>query len=473
MVGTTGYRWSLGWYGVPVLLAVGLLLFTGYAGLNGQDAHDYLHITQSYSDWFGGGNRPMMVEHPHGFSFAGSVLAKIVGDELLALRLLCAGALITIVVVMRRALIRVFGKDGSVDAFVLIGLALSPFLLRYSLIVLSDLPAIALMVIAFVCTCRWIEDGRVGRLLAAMLFSALACSVRFAVVPIVGVLALAWIYGPQHGRRVRLIIGILGMVIGIVLMLIMLPPDRIAGMVALRPLEDLSVLNLFRRELISDDGVLHYRFPNLVYVFSIVVHPGFIPIGVLLLPFVRRADLGYTHAKLALVIAIGYLLFVGCMPFQNDRVLLLAQPFVVLLLFPAFMRAWDFLGLKGINAKWVMVVIILVQSALFVRATLPFAQQADVERDLADRVIALGARHVYTHGMGAAFRTYCPAVEVTELWYGELSAFGSGAVIVVDEQNLFGQWQGRPPYINYEKAKEQGIDPVEIRRNGWVISRVR
>ena len=45
------------------------------------------------------------------------------------------------------------------------------------------------------------------------------------------------------------------------------------------------------------------------------------------------------HARLALGMVVVYLFFIGGLPFQNDRVLLFVQPFVVLLLFPAFVRA--------------------------------------------------------------------------------------------------------------------------------------
>jgi hypothetical protein len=354
-------------------------------------------------------------------------------------------------------------------------------------VVMSDIPAIALLSISFLCTVRWIMDQRATWLVGALLAAATALSVRLAATPVVMLLAVAWVHGGPLGRkwRWRIALGVLVIMALSALFAFMINDQRSA--LAASPLTEWSPLNLFRRELHSDDGVLRYAVPNIVYVLSVLVHPGFIPMGVLLLPFFRRADLRPVHAQVALLVLIGYLLFIAGMPFQNDRVLLMAQPFAVVLLFPAFTRAMAFLAERGIRPAlsartersrggvegWAVIVLLLVQTGLFVRATLPFLHQARVERELADRVVALHPHRVYTHGMGAAFTTWCPGVEVTELWYSVVGRFESGALIVVRPDNLAAQWVGLPPAINWQRAQMQGLDPVGEHPDGWLLLRVR
>lgn len=459
--------------GLPVLLAWAWVQASGYRGLNGQDAHDYLHIAQALEAWSEGGARPVMAEHPHGYPIAGAVLGKALGSPLRGLRLLSMVALLGIVFAFRAVLRRAFPGSQWIDPFLLLAFAASPFLLRYSLVVMSDVPAIALLALAFLCTVRWTTNGRAMWLAGAVCAALLALSMRLAAAPVVLLLAVAWVHGASPGRTWRWRIAIGLVVIGAVAALLTVPMDDLRTAIAHSPLAEWSPLNLFRRELTSDDGVLRYAVPNSVYVLSVVVHPGFVPMGVLLMPFVRRGDLRGAHAQVALLVLVGYLLFIAGMPFQNDRVLLMAQPFAVVLLFPAFTRAVEWIGARGFRPAWAVIAMLLVQAGLFVRATMPFIHQAEVERALADRVRASGAQHVYTHGMGAAFGTLCPGVEVTELWYGTIDRFAPGALIVVKPDNLTAQWQGLPPAINWERAQAQGLERVGDHPEGWVLLRVK
>jgi hypothetical protein len=229
---------------------------------------------------------------------------------------------------------------------------------------------------------------------------------------------------------------------------------------------------LLRRELVSDDGILRYVLPNGFYVLSVFGHPGFLPLGLLLLPFLQRSDLAPLHARLALGVVVVYLLFIGGLPFQNDRVLLFAQPFVALLLFPAFVRALEWASARGLLGYKLVAPVMVVQAVLFIRAMLPFVQQGAVERDLTALVVALNPSRVYTHGMGAAFDIGCPNAMVTELWYGDIEVFEPGALFVVRPSDLAEQWVGRPPLDNWRRARSQGVQVLLERSDGWTIARV-
>ncbi|MBK8340725.1 MAG: glycosyltransferase family 39 protein [Flavobacteriales bacterium] len=459
--------------GAPLLLAWAWMHWSGYQGLNGQDAHDYLRIAKAWAAWGQGGTRPVMAEHPHGYPMLGAAIGKVFGSELWGLRILSAAGLVLLLVVFHNLLYRAFPEARWIGPFLLLGFAVAPFLLRYALVVMSDVPAIALLALSFHATVRWIAQHRAMWLLVAVCAAALAVCMRLAAVPMVLLLAVAWVQGGSEGRVVRWRIAIAALAVGGLVLWWALPLQRIQAAIAGSPLAEWSLLNLFRREQVSDDGVLRYAVPNIAYVLGVAVHPGFLPMGPLLLPFLRRRDLYPAHARLALVLLAGYLLFIAGMPFQNDRVLLMAQPFALVLLFPTFERAMDFLLAKGIRAGWVVMVLALVQSGLFVRAILPFMHQAQVERELADRIADLRAPRIYTHGMGAALHTWCPGTPVTELWYKEIDRFEAGAIILVRPANLTAQWTGLPPAVNWQRAQAQGVETLAHHPDGWVICRVR
>jgi len=460
---------------VPAILAVVWVSAMGYQGLNGQDGHDYLQIAKAWQAWLGGAERPLMVEHPHGYPILGALLGQMIGP-LLALRIVSLVGFLVLIRVMSILLkTEEKGEEGT-DSDVafwltLLGVSLAPFMLRYAMTTMSDVPAVALVVFAFYMVIRWQRTRKPIQLMQMGLALTCALTVRLAVAPValimVGAVLAIWLKPIVPTRRMLLAIGLLG--IAAIVLVEML---RQQGMLHGTPLAEWSALNWFRRELHSDDGTLNYMFPNIVYALGVCVHPGQFPLGLALLPFFRWRDLRTTLGSLASAVALGYVLFVAGLPFQNDRVMLLAQPFTVLIFLPAFERSLVWLSERKVRPWLVLSTLAFVQIALFVRATTPFIRQAEVERSIANYMEQLQPRHLYTHGMGAALRTYLPTTIVTELWYDELVDIKPGSFIVVHPANLEEQWQGLPAYANWQRLQEHGAMPILQRPDGWLIARL-
>ena len=444
----------------------------GYHGLNGQDTHDYLRIARTWTAWMAGAPRPVMVEHPHGYPMAGAMLGMVVGSEHLALRIISAGAMLVLLLLVRGLLRRSFPGSARIDLLVLLALGTSPFLLRYSLMVMSDIPSTVLVFTTYVCAVRWWIDQRVQWLIAALVAAGLAITVRLAVAPMLMALALILIHGESKGRMGRWLFVAATTAVCCAVLLLNVPLEEVWGILMRSPLGEWSPMNLIRRDFRLDDGDLHYTVPNIGYVISVFGHPGFLLMGAGLLPFLRRSDLRPVHARIAAFLVVCYLLFIGGMPFQNFRMLVLAQPLVAVLLFPAFARAWGWLQAKGLRLSWFVGVLLLAQAGLLARAMAPFVHQASIERDLAAQVNALRPARVYTHGMGGALNTYCPDVAVTELWYGVIVRFDPGSLVLVRPANLEEQWEGLPPAINWERAIQQGTDQLMTHQDGWILVRV-
>lgn len=455
---------------VPIVVAFTWVSVSGYQGLNGQDAHDYYRIARAWQAYLvEGGERPIMAEHPHGYPILGAVFGLVVGP-LWALRIISVLAFAGVVIILDRSLRH--GEGGAISrTYLLFGIALSPFLLRYALTTMSDVLALVFTTAAFCSALTWIRDRGYAALIGMVGFLALALSVRLAVAPI-AVLLVLFVAGERAAARIGPRMVAIISFIAVVAVSILAAAMQRNGVLLGTPLAEWTPLNLFRRDLISDDGVLHYMFPNILYALGVVIHPGQFTIGLFVIPFFRWNDLKDPPTRLAAILLGGYLLFVAGMPFQNDRVLLLALPFTVVLFHLAFLRAYGALRASFTRPGMLLLVVACVQCALFVRAMVPFIHQARVEKELSALANQLSPHHLYSHGMGAALSTYCPDVPVTELWYAEIDTFERGAVIVVHPEGLAAQWTGRFPAINWEKARRAGAIPVFQRHDGWVIARV-
>ncbi len=442
----------------------------GYEGLNGQDGHDYLRMAHAWSSSWAGGQRPLMVEHPHGYPLFGALLGRLLGSELLALRSISAAALLFLVHTMVRVLRTSNAHSITERWWPVIGLALAPFMLRQSLTVMSDLPALALCVAAFEQVLGWERSRRLFPLMMAVALFVLAVSFRLAAIPFALVAAswcvVRWI-GVFKGAAFLLLC------VAVLLSLVVFTGGSPKDLLHALPLGDWSVRNMFHRVHHSDDGTLSYALPNIVRVWAVFIHPGSMPLGALLLAFARREDLRSTHVRSALWFVLGYVLFVAGMPYQNDRVLLMAQPFVWVALAPAFGRIGQRLQRTKQIAKPLGALLLIALVGLCWRAVDPFAAQARRERWLVATACATDASRIYTHGMGAACGTYCPRLRTTELWYGTISSFESGALVLVQPAELADQWLGTPPAINWESAQRQGLSAAVALDGGWVLARVR
>jgi hypothetical protein len=454
-----------------------LLVFAwsgGYEGVNGQDGHDHWRLARAWMDWWLGGARPRMAEHPHGYPFLGALVGMSGMGALAGLRVVSLVAFVVLVLVARSILVQRHGptSGATVDRYLLVTLATSPFLLRYSATVMSDVTAMALLLGALAMALRWLRTGRIAAALWCVLLGAWALWVRMAAAPVLLVLGLALVVGPLKGRGLRVKwVGSLS-VAGIVVFLATGLVDMGNGQLWV-PLADWSPMNALSRVQRSDDGELHYLLPNFIYVLKVFVHPAFLLLGAALIWFMRREELRHPMSQWIVAALLTYLAFIACLPFQNDRVLLLALPFVVLLLFPAYARLERWLERRRLPRSFWVLAVLLLQLVLAATALRPFMQQAQVERELAVVVNSSGVSHVYTHGMGAAFSNYCPDMEVIELWYEEFPRMKEGALLVVRLGDMGVQWRGHPPARNWAVAQRQGMDTVAIHPAGWLVARLR
>jgi hypothetical protein len=230
--------------------------------------------------------------------------------------------------------------------------------------------------------------------------------------------------------------------------------------------------NLFQRVFTTVDGEHRFLLPNGLFVLKPLVHPGFLLLAPVCWVFFRKADLRAAHGPVVGASLLAYLLFLGMLPDQNDRLLLPAVPLVALVGWPAFQRLSAVPAVK----RWERALVgaaVVAQLLLFARAIAPFVRQDRDQRELAEWVNGAGASTVYTFGVDQALRTYGHTGAVVDLWRKEVDRFEPGALVLFNPAANAEQWKDLAPMRNWQRAVDLGADTLGVRRDGWVLLRVR
>ena len=285
---------------LPILCAVVLRIGWSFAGLYGQDAHDYLHQAQAWHAWFLGGARPEGSLHPQLYPLLGGAIGLVTGD-LMALRILSLGALIGVVMIVRSELLARDADRRVVDMYMIISLVASPFLLRQAMFAMSDLLCLFFIMLAYRMAVRFGDDGKNRRTFGVALCAGAALAVRFAAAPLAIAIGIHVLVSTIRQRAWKAALaGLAGKAVLAVAILVVLGK---AGTRALHHpwIENWSVLNFFQRSFDTLDGTADYRWPNIVHAFFPIGHPGFLLMGVPLLFFFHREDLKARGARLAIL----------------------------------------------------------------------------------------------------------------------------------------------------------------------------
>ncbi|MEM9023505.1 MAG: glycosyltransferase family 39 protein [Bacteroidota bacterium] len=460
---------------VPVLAFVLLRLIVDFNGLYGQDSHEYLRFSKALHHWMLTGEHPGAFYWPLNFPLFGALMTFIVQDPILAMQLvsMLGGALL--LVFLRQLLVRSFAQHaGLVNPFLLAVAALSPYLLRASLSVMSDVLAMAFVVGAFAAFLRWREQPAMRGLLVMAFWAALAVHTRYASFVLLAIPGVAVLI--QSVKQQRWGGLLLGLGLGLVLSLPhwWLRQGEAFGFLGNAYFQDWSVGHFFQSSFTGQDGTLAYAVPNILFVWSSLVHPGFLLLGAPLLLFVRKADVAHSALKFAIPIIVLYAVFLAGLPFQNNRVLMLSLPLVVVLLFPAFTRkaTWMEKWVRGL--RWLPLVL-AVQLALVVLAFRPHVQRNQLEKTMAHTLnTEYPDKVVYTFAVDMALRSYGTQNEVREIFLHRYDTFERGALFLFNEARFAPLFPDRNPMLNWEAANA-GYELQVVREfaDGWTLYEIR
>jgi hypothetical protein len=475
------------WVLMPVLLLI-FNLITGFNGLYGQDSFEYLRYSRALHTCISEGISPGAFRWPVLYPLTGALFSFFL-PYILSLQIVSIVSYGLTIFYLNKTLVYLFpDRKQELTLYVLLFFSLSPFVLRNASVVMSDSLAMFLLTAFLYHYLLFLEKRLNHDFIRLVFFAFAAINTRYAsvvVVAIPGIEALYYFirkFSPGY-FFLALLVASFTFLPDIILEISGTPRFAIFTFI-----QNWSAENFFHRSFFSTDGNFFYTFPNLSFVFSNLINPGYIFPGLFFLFFVRRKTFSKPFILSILLIFSLYALFLAGFPAQNSRLLLLTFPCVMILYSEPFLisrkRIDDFHNfvLKKINPdqtkKRLKSLLIggavLVQMALFYRALIPAYSDNQITREIACRLKAYPDRTIYTFNIDMGLKEYDIKNDIINMWINKIDNFKPGSLLLFNYVNSYQQWKGQNPIINWDKVnKEHDVLLIEKFRDNWNLYEIR
>ena len=446
---------------------------TGFDGLYGQDAHEYLRYATALREWLLTGADPGFSRWPPGYPMAAALLSLVGIPVMAAPQLVSFLSWLAAFWFGSIALDRLFPSPRGTAYWALL-FSLSPFLMRIAFSSMSDMLAIALGCAFVSLGLGWLENRRALELGAAFACFSGAVATRFSAPVVLGLFA-AWLFFEALKARDRAAAG--AAILGAIGPWALTWWAWSLETLALSNAEEWSFWNMASRSFSTASAGEHsYVLPNLLSSFVPLIHPGFCLFGILLVASLRRSDFQSAAARVLALNWVVFALFLAGLALQNHRHHLASFPIAMTLLFPAFDRAMTRLGSLVKPAARLRFVAALVVGAQFV--LLGFASRALLaaqrqELRIAERLRLEPPVTLYSFSFSLALRNRGVTQRVVELWDTEPKEARAGDLVLFAPERLAAQWSTEPLMRNFEMLRPRlRSGPIADFGGGWFLYRV-
>ena len=438
-----------------LILLISIPLLSNFNGLYGQDSYAYLNYANHLHTFLQGEDFPPSFFWPIAYPLIGALLGFLSNNLIVSLLLVSIScSVLTFFFLYKSASVLYPTKKNESLLFLALFYCLSPFIIRISVSIMSDMLAICCISASFYFTFRFRQKTHLGDFLFLVFFSSLAIITRY--VSFVVVLVPLLFCTLQVLKRKQF----LYLFYGTLLILIMAIPHLyfkngdLTSFVKHEWLRTWSLSNFFKNTFYTVDGLQSYPLFNILHVFANLLHPGFIFVGIMCLAFVKRSHFDTIEPKLVLISLIIYAFFLCGMPIQNQRFLLLSFPLVLLLyLAPASQFTSSPFFKK--NTLLILGFVIVVQLALSFRAVLPFYKLNKLEKTIAFSLRThTDYTTVYTSGMEGPLSAYGAPQTKESLYLNLYTRFEKHALVLLNPKEIDKQWQGKYPDLNWKRIKK-------------------
>jgi len=445
-----------------------------FNGLYGQDGYAYLQMsididlfhTEAAKEFF----------WPIIFPLFGKLLQYIIPNHALALQLISLTAFALSAVLLFDIICNLFDASKKwVASFVLLFFVFSPYIFRFSMLVMSDM--LCLLFVLITVKYSIIKEVSSKNVIFVSIAAVLAVSTRYVAIVIICV-PVIYLYFKSigQGKYKNLVMGLF------FALLAFLPHLYFKG---LSPyglfdndlLQDWSVLNSFKKEfIVSNSTVYNFSYLNLISTFLHLVGPAFCVFASILLmtaTYMKIKSIRYTINTIILATFILYFVFINGIPFQNNRYYIIAFPLFLILTFPAYQfivqkkEQWRFLAFIG---------LLVTQLFLIYQATNSPMVLSKRDNDMAGRIGAFNQKDlpIYTSGLEGPIGYYLPESPLFGLYRDSVKSFESNFILVIDSQRAMSQ----KPNSNLVKNLNQiyggfAIEKREKLQKNWIIYEFR
>lgn len=453
---------------IPVMALIVLRLLK-FDGLYGQDSYEYLRYSIEIKKFFLTGIHPGHSFWPAGFPILAALFSFFM-PATVSVQLVSFLSLYGVLYFIWRLIILLYKEHSNVLMFLSTALLLSPYMLRGSLISMSDLPATFWLLGSTFFAVKYYRVNGFREILLSVLFGSLSVFTRYAaIVPVATIfmgLAYLWL------KNIR-VLHLLCLFLPIGFLVLHLYFNEVSvNPVQHFPVNVWSFINYFKSSFIDEQGSFNYLFPNIIHVLKVFFHPGFLILNSVFLFVIiwkKKFDFDFGIVIIGLVLLI-YSLFLAGIPFQNSRFLLLTYPFALILIYPGFEYL---MNLFGKYKLYLFGFLIVLQIALFTRAIMPTFQLNLVERNVVSQMKTHQNQTLYSFDVDVALQGRGLDFDYRNLWIEKYSSFENGALVLFNTEKLKAQWDGKNPMLNWDYMNENyRLLLLDELGSGWKLYRI-
>lgn len=467
-------------YWIPFLLLLCLLLVScllPFNGLYGQDAHEYLRLTGALHAYFDRGIPLAHSYFPISYSLVAWLFSKAIGNDIVALQLVSMVALAAAFFYMKKLSSLLFGEMATSNLYLLTFFFLSPYVLRFGLLSMSDMLCLFFVIAALYHCLRYVKLHSPMDAGLFSLFTGLALSTRYAVMILLLFPAVLLFSAVLRGRDYQAAIFLL------LFCCALLPDWIIRGRILFLQREDghffidyasnayaWSAKNFFRSDFQNADGSQHYSAWNIAVATYNIIHPAFLFAGIVLLLFLKRKDFAPAAIRMLAFMVLAYGLFIAGLHYQNNRYLLQSFPMVLLIFYPAFRRV-ETKYLTEIRTRWLLFAMItVIQLTLFIFSFQKIYSINRTEREIASSLETYAGQTVYTCDMVGALSSYHVKNPVIDLYFNRVTEPLENSLLLFNYDYFSQHYKSKNPMLNWDTFHDHfRLRVLRSYPDGWVL----
>lgn len=388
---------------------------------------------------------------PVNYPLAGALLSFIFPDPGLCLQIISSLSLSIVIIYLLKILILVFQVDKKYIPVIAILIA-TPFMIRFGLSAMPDMFVLALIVAGTYHIFQFSRNHRIINILIALFLFSIAVMSRYATIVII---LLPAIYGffytfKQKTKWYWFVVALLVLIIPVLPHLI-IRGENSANFISHEWIKTWSPVNFISRRSESIDGVINYPLPNIVYAILGLFHPRYLFLGgILILLSFRKFRLNSETKILGFSVFV-YLIFLAGINYQNNRFLLLALPFVLIIFYPTIQYSFS-----RWNKKIVVgftVILLLVQIGLSSLSFKSVWERNRLERDIYEYV-SINKPSIYTMDVDISISGRGYTSPIYNIWKEFYVSPDTNSIIIFNTKTFTEQWAGKKPMQNWDHFNE-------------------
>ncbi len=443
-----------------------------FDGLYGQDAYEYLRYTNEMYSFFSKGTILGDYFWGLGYPFFGCLFKFFVGDTSLSLQLVSMISGLLSCIFIYKIIELIYSEQPKV-LLIFSFFAISPIVITHSFLVMSDMLAVAFICSAIFYFINFLIHSKSNHFIIGVFLAVLAFHTRYASLMTLVILLIVVLIKIIKEKRYSLIL------VSIILFLVISLPHFLIrsngslNFLSHQLLTGWNILNLFRQNFLTEDGVSNHKVINLIFCFYSFFHPQFFNFGLIALIigliYKFKFLVNNRFQNILLSSIVFYALFVGGIPFQHKRLLLTTMPHLIIVFYPFLNRILHIKRIRFYSLTFVLVVQVLF---IFYYGKV-YYDRNKLEQLISNDLKVYSDETVYIFEMDLALKARDIKLDYQNIWYKEYSDFKNGALVLVNAANLEKQWVGKNPFINWNKLKSKcKLKELKTYSNGWSLYQI-